>query len=147
MADFTGLEEQAFILDDTTGVGAYCGGRVWESQVPDEVTIDTLDDGSVAPYITLHFQTPFASSNGRSIGGHEGDQPYIMAFSAVAHAADPDTAKRVIAGVQTKLTGLRPSSTAGEIRSRGGWPGADKATGSRPTRFLRGAWFEVVLNL
>ena len=147
MADFTGLTEQAYILHATTGVGAMAQGQVWEDQVPDDVELLTNDDGSVRPYLTLHFQTPFASAAGRSIGGHEGSQPYIMAFTAVAHAADPDSAKRLIAAAVVKLTGARPSTTAGEIRSRGGWSGNRPDSGSRPTRFLRGAWLQVPINL
>lgn len=147
MADFTGLEEQAYILGPNPGIGDLCSGRVWETQAPDYIELPRDDDGRALPYLVVTFQTPFASSQGRSIAVGEQRQPYMMAFMVTALSGDVNWSKQANAAVSRRLVGARPSDTAGEIKSVAGFSYFQSDTASRPTRFSSGTWFQVPINL
>lgn len=147
MADFTGLEEQAYILGPNPGIGDLCGGRVYETQVPDDVELPRDANGRLHPYLVVTFQTPFASSADRSIALGDRNQTHIMAFMVTAHSGDVNWTKQTNAAVARRLLDARPSATAGEIKSVAGFSYSQSDTASRPTRFSAGSWFQVAINL
>ena len=143
MADFTGLDEQDWIIDQLLTVNP----RVHETSLPDEIIPERGADGKVKPYVVVTFQTPFASSQGRAIAGGEQAQPHIMPFMVFAFAGDARTARRLNAIIRRLLVGKRPSDSAGEIKVEGGGQYDRADNDSRPSRYGSGSFCKVHVGL
>ena len=143
MADFTGLEEQDWIIDQLLTISP----RVVETSAPDDVQLERTSDGTIKPYIVVTFQTPFASASGRSIAGGEQAQPHVMPFMVFAFAGDPKTARRLSAKIRVLLVGKRPSETAGDIKVEGGGQYDRADNDSRPSRYGSGSFCKVNVGL
>lgn len=141
----TGADVRAYIMS-ASGLGNLVGGRVYKTQVPDDVQLER-EDGTVKPYIVVTFQTPFMSQQGRSVAGGEKKQPYVMSLMVTSFASDADAADAVNDQVLERLVGVRPSASAGEIQMVGGFSYSQSDAESRPTRYSSGAWFRVNVNL
>lgn len=141
-----GAAERAFIMSPTTGIGALAGGRGFKTAVPDDYKIPRRADGKIKPYWVARFSRPFASTRGRSIAGGEQAQPHIMSFTVTAYAGDADSAENLIREIQNTLVGLTPPG-AGFIQSKGGFSFPESESGSKPTRFGEGSFFQLAINL
>ncbi len=141
--DFTGEAEEDFVI---TTLESLVGGRVWETQVPDEVELDRLTDGGVKPYIIVRFAEPLASGQGRNIGSGEQGQPQVLSFTVIVVGSDADSVKRVARKHRRLFIGVQPSSGATPIRSTGGFAYADSEAESRPTRFKRSTFYRTIIN-
>lgn len=144
MSDFTGEEEEAWILATLTTL---VGGRVWESQVPDEVDLARETDGGVKPYIIVSFAEPSASAQGRNIATGEQGQPQLLSFQVEIYGGDADSVKEAARDVRRLLVGAQPSPAANPIRSSGGQSYSDSETASRPTRFKRVTFYRTIFNV
>lgn len=144
---FDGARERAYILASGTGVGAFAGGRVYPTGVPDDEDLERFADGKVKPYLIMSFSTPFANSRDRGVSGGERAQPHTMPFMATAIAGDADSAFKLIAAVQNRLVGVQPHPAATEIKATGGFSTSERDSTSRPTRFKEIAWFTTIVNL
>lgn len=141
--DFTGEAEIEWTI---TQMKTACD-QVFETAVPDNVELARLPDGGILPYIVAKFATPMASSVGRSVGEHEQGQPHILTVTVFCIAADADTARKLTQKIRRLLVGQRPSLTAGEYQSRGGFSFPQTESGSVPTRFEQAAYFRAYINL
>lgn len=141
--DFTGEVEEDFVLDT---LGGLVGGRVWETQVPDDVDLDRLTDGGVKPYIIVRFAEPLASGQGRNIASGEQGQPQVLTFTVIVVGGDANSVKRVSRKHRRLLVGTQPSPGATPIKSTGGFAFADSEAESRPTRFKRATFYRTIIN-
>lgn len=143
MADFTGEEEEDFIL---TTLKTLVGGRAWESQVDDDVDLERETDGGVKPYIIVRFAEPSASAQGRNIATGEQGQPQLLSFTVIVIGADADSVKRTSRQHRRLLVGVQPSTTAMPIKSSGGQEYGSAETGSTPSRFKRATFYRTIIN-
>lgn len=144
MADFTGEIEEDTIL---AALKTLVGGRVWETQVPDDDELERLTDGGVKPYIIVRFAEPSASAQGRNIATGEQGQPQLLSFSVDVVGGDADSVKATAREQRRLLVGLRPSDSATPIRSSGGQAYSNSEAGSRPTRFKRTTFYRTIFNV
>ena len=141
--DFTGEAETEWTLAQ---MRTACD-QVFETAVPDGIDLARQPNGAIMPYVIAKFATPMASSVGRSIGEHEQGQPHILTVTVFCIAADADTARKLTHKIRRLLVGQRPSATAGEYQSRGGFSFPQTESGSVPTRFEQAAYFRAYINL
>lgn len=144
MADFTGETEEETIL---AALKTLVGGRVWETQVPDDDELERLTDGGVKPYIIVRFAEPSASAQGRNIATGEQGQPQLLSFSVDVVGGDADSVKSTAREQRRLLVGMRPSGSATPIRSSGGQAYSNSEAGSRPTRFKRTTFYRTIFNV
>lgn len=143
MADFTGETEETNILGQLDDL---VGGRVWESQVPDDIDLERETSGGAKPYIIVRFAEPGAASQGRNIANDEQGQPQLLSFSVTAYGNDADAVKEASREQRRRLVAFIPSDTATPIRSSGGNSFEDTDTASRPTRFRRITFYRTIFN-
>lgn len=142
-ADFTGEVEEDWII---TTLSTLVGGRVWETQVPDDVDLPRLPSGGVHPYIIVRFAEPLASAQGRNIGSGEQGQPQRLSFTVLVIGSDADSVKEVSRAHRRLLVDAKPSALATAIKSSGGFAYSDSEAGSRPTRFNRATFYTTIIN-
>lgn len=141
--DFTGEVETAWVM---SVLKELCGGRAWETFVPDKVDLAAETDGGVKPYLIARFAEPFESTQGRKMAGGEQEQPQIFQFTVSVFGNDADSVREAMLEVRRRLVGLRPSLTASQLRARGGFSYGNTDASARPTRFERGAFFRCIIN-
>lgn len=141
--DFTGEAEEDWIL---ATLKTLAGGRVWETQVPDDVDLPRIPDGGVKPYIVVRFAEPLSSAQGRNIATGEQGQPQRLSFTVLVVGSDADSVKAVSRAHRRLLLGAQPSSLATPIKSSGGFAYSDSEAGSRPTRFNRATFYVTIIN-
>lgn len=141
--DFTGEAEEDWILET---LGTLVGGRVWETQVPDDVDLERLTDGGVKPYIIVRFAEPSTSAQGRNIATGEQGQPQLLSFTVIVVGGDADSVKFTSRAQRRLLVGAQPSAGATPIKSSGGFAYSDSEAGSRPTRFKRSTFYRTIIN-
>lgn len=143
MADFTGEVEEDSIL---AVLRTLVDGRVWETQVPDDVDLERETDGGVKPYMIVRFAEPGASSQGRNIATGEQGQPQLLSFSVEVIGGDADSVKATSREQRRLLVGMRPSDSSTPIRSSGGNAYSNADSTSRPTRFKRATFYRTIIN-
>lgn len=143
MGDFTGDEEEDWIIQQ---LKTLAGGRVWETQVPDDVDLERLTGGGVKPYIIVRFAEPSASAQGRNIATGEQGQPQLLSLTVIVVGGDADSVKHTSRAQRKLLVGAQPSSTATPLKSSGGFAYADAESGSSPSRFKRSTFYRTIIN-
>ena len=122
------------------------GGRVYESAVPDDVTIPVGRDGKVSPYIVVDFGATVRSLRDRNITNPEKGQPHVLPVNIACVAGDASAARKTRKAVIGLLLDWSPSPTADAFEAKGGYGTNRPATGNTPTRFVAGSFFETVIN-
>lgn len=145
MAAFDGEIEEDNILARINGL---VGGRVWETQVPDDTTLPREEDGSggVKVYIIVRFAEPGAAAQGRNIASGEQGQPQLLSFSVTVYGDDADAVKETSREQRRLLVDFVPSDTSTPIRSSGGNAFGDADTPSVPTRYRRITFYRTIFN-
>lgn len=138
-----GLQErQATVARAKTLVG----GRVFQSAVPDDQQVPRSPDGKVLAHIVLDFGAPVRSMRDRNLTNPEQGQPHVLPLNAACIAGDPETASKVMAALFDLLIDWAPSATSDAYEALGGYGANRPATGSTPTRFIEGLFFQAVVN-
>jgi hypothetical protein len=141
--DATGLTERANIEDRLSELA---GGRIWKTQVPDDVDLARETDGGVLPYIIMRFANPLSIAGGRSIASGEQQQPQQMTFTVSVIGGDADSVESTMAAVNRLLVDFHPSDSANKIRSRGGFAYPNGDTSSKPTRYQEAGFYRFTWN-
>lgn len=139
-----GAAEQAWILSQLTPL---CGGRWWETMVPDDVTLPIGTDGKVKPYGVVTFGTPFSSNRERGLAQEEDAQPHIMSTSVTVYGASAAAIKPVMTEVRARLIGKQASASSTALRATGGFAYGAKDTGSAPSRVSSTLYLRNTVNL
>ncbi len=126
-----GTTEQAWIKAQLTPL---CGGRVWETIVPDAELLEIQQDAKIQPYIVMNFAEPFSSQRERGIAQEEDQQPHIMSSSVAVYGSNMNDVQAVMKEVRKRLVGKAPSSGSTTLRATGGFSYPGRDTGSTPTR-------------
>lgn len=141
---FDGIAERRAII---SRLKVLCGGRVYEG-MRDEVDLKRHDDGSVKPYITVMFATPFASQKERGMGVGESGQPHILRMTVTAFGGDASDVGDTVAEIVKLLLDFQPNgSNATPLAAKGGFSFSRRDAQSKPTRFAQSAFFSTTINM
>lgn len=122
------------------------GGRVYPG-VPDDLQLERNDAGTIRPFISISFDTPYATGVDRSLDGEE-DQPHFLPLTVECWAPADPVAHAVADEARRLLVGWNPSPGASELRATpGGGRFSNRSAGAAPTRFVEVQAFETTINL
>lgn len=122
---FDGAVERAAIRTRLTS--SVAGGRV-HSGFAQDVQPERAPDGTIKPYVTVRFATPFVSEVDRSIGTGDDKQPHWLTGTVSAVGPTVESSEDLAGYAMTFLTGWNPnspSSTAITSRGMAGYTIAD----------------------
>lgn len=122
------------------------GGRVYPG-VPDDTQLERNSAGAIKPFISVSFDTPYATGNDRSLDGEQ-EQPHFLPLTVECWGGSDLVAQAVAGEARKLLIGWIASPSSSEIRATpGGGRFSNRSAGAAPTRFVEVQAFETTINL
>lgn len=142
---FDGYAERTAIFNELKQLA---GGRV-ERGLPDDTLLEKYtENGLIKPYINVQFGRPIPTTGDRGAGVGERKQPYLMAFTVECYGPTADHAERLAAAVTNLLIDFVPNApNSGGVKGSGGYNYTRPVLQNKPTRFIEGCFFTLLLNL
>lgn len=141
------ISQESVIAKLETIVFSWGSPEVYPDGLHDNLDVGKFPDGSIKPFIVIHFGSVHRHWRGRAMGGHKLDA-HRVSVSIECVANNPTTIRLMRNFISNELVGWSPDRASAMVKSESAWeePRALIDIQNRPTRWVANDRFSFGLS-